>query len=115
MVNVEGSLSADLIAQQNFSPARRGFDPEEVRNFLVKVAAEIVALHERQSALEDARRDAEYRAAHPSFDEETLFGAVGEETAHILKIAHEAAADIKAKAQENASRILKEAHQQAET
>ncbi|HEX3541575.1 MAG TPA: ATP synthase F0 subunit B, partial [Acidimicrobiales bacterium] len=46
---------------------------------------------------------------------ETLFGAVGEETAHILKIAHEAAADIKAKAQENASRILKEAHQQAET
>lgn len=114
MVNVEGSLSADLIAQQNFSAARRGFDPEEVRAFLVKVGAEIMALHERQAALEDARRDAEYRAAHPSFDEETLFGAVGDETAHILKSAHEAAADIKARAGENASRILKEGHQQAE-
>ncbi len=114
MVNVEGSLSADLIAQQNFGPARRGFDPDEVRAFLVKVAAEIVALHERQASLEDARRDAEYRAAHPSFDEETLIGAVGDETAHILKSAHDAAGDIKSRAEENASRILKEAHQQAE-
>ena len=114
MVNVERSLSADLIAQQNFGPARRGFDPEEVRAFLVKVAAEIVALHERQAALEDARRDAEYRAAHPSFDEETLLGAVGEETAHILRSAHDAAGDIKTRAEENASRILKEAHQKAE-
>jgi DivIVA domain-containing protein len=114
MVNVEGSLSADLIAQQNFGPARRGFDPDEVRAFLVKVAAEIVALHDRQAALEDARRDAEYRAAHPSFDEETLIGAVGDETAHILKSAHDAAGDIKSRAEENASRILKEAHQQAE-
>ncbi len=114
MVNVERSLSADLIAQQNFGAARRGFDPEEVRAFLVKVAAEILALHERQAALEDARRDAEYRAAHPSFDEETLLGAVGEETAHILRSAHEAAGDIKSRAEENASRILKEAHQKAE-
>jgi DivIVA domain-containing protein len=114
MVNVEGSLSADLIAQQHFGPARRGFDPDEVRAFLAKVAAEIVALHERQSALEAARRDAEYRAAHPSFDEETLLGAVGDETAQILKSAHEAAGDIKSRAEENASRILKDAHQQAE-
>ncbi|HEX3424572.1 MAG TPA: DivIVA domain-containing protein [Acidimicrobiales bacterium] len=114
MVNVEGSLSADLIAQQHFAPARRGFDPEEVRAFLVKVATEIVTLQERQNALEDARRDAEYRAAHPSFDEDTLLGAVGEETANILKSAHEAAADIKARAEENASRILKDAHQQAD-
>jgi DivIVA domain-containing protein len=114
MVNVEGSLSADLIAQQNFGAARRGFDPEEVRAFLVKVAAEIVALHERQAALEDARRDAEYRAAHPSFDEETLLGAVGDETAQILKSAHEAAGDIRSRAEENASRILKEGHHQAE-
>ena len=114
MVNVEGSLSADLIAQQNFGAARRGFDPDEVRAFLVKVAAEIVALHQRQEALESARRDAEYRAAHPSFDEDTLLGAVGDETAHILKSAHEAAGDTKARAEENASRILKEAHQQAD-
>jgi len=114
MVNVEQSLSADLIAQQTFPAARRGFNQDEVRAFLAKVAAEVVALHKQQSALEEARRDAEYRAAHPSFDEDTLLGAIGQETASILKSAHEAAADIKARAGENASRILKDAHQQAD-
>ena len=110
----EASLSADLIAQQNFSISRRGFDPDEVRNFLAKVAAELLHLHDRQAPLEAALREAEYRVAHPTLDEETLLSAVGEETAHILRSAHEAAADIKSRAEENASRILKEAHQQAD-
>ncbi|MGH9125936.1 MAG: DivIVA domain-containing protein [Acidimicrobiales bacterium] len=114
MVSVEQSLSADLIAQQTFPPARRGFNQDEVRAFLARVAAEMVVLHKQHTALEEARRDAEYRAAHPSFDEDTLLGAVGQETAAILKSAHEAAADIKARAGESASRILKDAHQQAD-
>ncbi|MDP9073221.1 MAG: DivIVA domain-containing protein, partial [Actinomycetota bacterium] len=114
-VNVEeGSLSADLIARQSFSTVRRGFDPEEVRQFLAKLAAEILALSERQAWLEDELRTAEYRVAHPIIDEETILSAVGEGTAHILRSAHEAAADIKSRAEENASRILKEAHQKAD-
>ena len=110
----EGSLSADLIAQQTFSTVRRGFDPDEVRTFLAKLAAEILALGDRMADLESDLRSAEYRAAHPVIDEETLLGAVGEGTAHILRSAHEAAADIKNRAEENASRILKEAHQKAD-
>ena len=110
----EASLSADLIAQQNFSVSRRGFDPDEVRAFLAKVAAELLHLHDRHVALEAALREAEYRVAHPTLDEETLLSAVGEETSHILRSAHEAAADIKSRAEENASRILSEAHQRAD-
>ncbi|HSS10057.1 MAG TPA: DivIVA domain-containing protein [Acidimicrobiales bacterium] len=102
----ELSLSADLIAQRGFGTSRRGFDPDEVRAFLTQVAKEFRALRQRESALEQALREAEYRAAHPKWDENTLLSAVGEETASILRSAHTAAADIRAKSEENAARIL---------
>jgi DivIVA domain-containing protein len=110
----EVSLSADLIAQRGFGTARRGFDPDEVRTFLNQVAREFRAVRQREAALEQSLREAEYRAAHPSWDENTLMSAVGEETASILRSAHAAAADIRARAEENAARILKEGHDQAE-
>jgi DivIVA domain-containing protein len=107
----DSSLSADLIAQRGFASARRGFDPEEVKAFLGKVAKEFRALRQLQSSLEELLREAEYRAVHPTFDENTLLSALGEETASILRSAHAAAADIKGKAEDNASRILKEAQE----
>jgi DivIVA domain-containing protein len=109
----DSSLSADLIAQRGFSSARRGFDPEEVKAFLGKVAKEFRAMRQLQSSLEELLREAEYRASHPTWDENTLLSAVGEETASILRSAHAAAADIKGKAEDNASRILKEAQEQS--
>ncbi len=110
----EVSLSADLIAQRGFATSRRGFDPDEVRSFLTQVAREFRALRQREAALEQALREAQYRAAHPTWDENTLMSAVGDETASILRSAHAASADIRARAEENAARILKEAHDQAE-
>ena len=109
----DSSLSADLIAQRGFASARRGFDPDEVRAFLGKVAKEFRSLRQLQSSLEELLREAEYRAAHPSWDENTLLAAVGDETASILRSAHAAAADIKGKAEDNASRILKDAQEQS--
>jgi DivIVA domain-containing protein len=109
----DSSLSAELIAQRGFASARRGFDPEEVRAFLGKVAKEFRALRQLQSTLEELLREAEYRAVHPTWDENTLMSAVGEETASILRSAHAAAADIKGKAEDNASRILNEAQEQS--
>ena len=109
----DSSLSADLIAQRGFASARRGFDPDEVRAFLGKVAKEFRSLRQLQSSLEELLREAEYRAAHPTWDENTLLAAVGDETASILRSAHAAAADIKGKAEDNASRILKEAQEQS--
>ncbi|HEY2303180.1 MAG TPA: DivIVA domain-containing protein [Acidimicrobiales bacterium] len=109
----DSSLSADLIAQRGFASARRGFDPDEVRAFLGKVAKEFRSLRQLQSSLEELLREAEYRAAHPTWDDNTLLAAVGDETASILRSAHAAAADIKGKAEDNASRILKEAQEQS--
>src|SRR2546426_7784233 len=108
------TLSADLIAQRGFALVRRGFDTDEVRSFLAHVAKEFRAMRQREAAMEDAVREADYRAAHPRVDEETLLAAVGEETASILRSAHAAAADIKAKAEENAARILKEAQERGD-
>jgi DivIVA domain-containing protein len=109
----DSSLSADLIAQRGFASARRGFDPEEVRAFLGKVAKEFRAMRQLQVSLEELLREAEYRAVHPTWDENTLLSAVGDETASILRSAHAAAADIKGKAEDNASRILNEAQEQS--
>jgi DivIVA domain-containing protein len=108
------SLSADLIAQRGFTSARRGFDPDEVRSFLGKVAQEFRALRQRQATLEERLREAEYRAAHPAWDENAVLSAVGEETASILRSAHAAAADIKVRAEDNAARVLRSAQEQSE-
>jgi DivIVA domain-containing protein len=108
------TLSADLIAQRGFALVRRGFDADEVRAFLAQVAKEFRAMRQREAAVEEALREAEYRASHPRVDEETLLSAVGEETASILRSAHAAAADIRAKAEDNAARILKEAQERAD-
>ncbi len=113
LVTSDTSLSADLIAQRGFSSSRRGFDPDEVRSFLGTVAQEFRAMRHRQAALEERLREAEYRAAHPVWDENAVLSAVGEETASILRSAHAAAADIKARAEDNAARILNAAHEQA--
>jgi DivIVA domain-containing protein len=128
----DASLSPELIAQRGFITARRGFDPDEVRKFLVQVAKEFRALKQRETGLEEALREAEYRASHPTWDQDTLLSAVGDETASILRSAHSAAADIraraeevlqaanagaaeiKAKADDNANRILKEAREHSD-
>lgn len=108
------SLSADLIAQRGFISARRGYDVKEVKDFLGRVAAEVRDLRQRVEAADAARREAEERARHPRLDEETLMGAVGEETAAILRTARTAAAEIRTKAEEQATAMLREAQAQAE-
>jgi DivIVA domain-containing protein len=108
------SLSADLIAQTGFSSSRRGYEVKEVRDFLARIAGEVRELHRRIEAAEAAQRDAEERARHPRIDEETLAGAVGEETAAILRTARTAAAEIRTKAEEQATARLREAHAQAD-
>ena len=103
------TLSADLIAQRGFATMFRGFDPAEVREFLQRVAAEVRDLRDRVERAEAARREAEERALHPTLDEETLLAAVGDETASILRTARGAANEIKAKAEEQATTLLREA------
>ncbi len=106
----EQQLSAEVVAQQGFGTSRRGFDRDEVRAFLSRVAEQLRATAARERQLQIQLRDAEERAAHPDIDEASMFG---EETARILRSAQEAAADIRAKAEEHAQKVLEDAHQQA--
>src|SRR5437016_9869973 len=56
-------------------------------------------------ALDEARG----QLAHPELDEVTLTAALGEETTRILRSAREAAADMRAKAEERVARMVQEA------
>ena len=106
-------MSADTIEGRRFAQSWRGYDPEEVKQFLGQVAEQVRALRERYEGAESARREAEERAAHPQMDEATLMSAVGEETAGILRSAHSAATEISAKAEVNAQTVLAAAQAKA--
>ena len=106
-------MSADLIAGRRFGQTWRGYDPDEVKQFLARVATQVRLLRERIEAAESARRDAEQRASHPEMDEATLMSAVGEETAGILRSARSAAAEITAKAEANAEALVAAAQAKA--
>ena len=106
-------MSADLIAGRRFGQTWRGYDPDEVKQFLARVATQVRLLRERIEAAESARRDAEQRASHPEMDEAALMSAVGEETAGILRSARSAAAEITAKAEANAEALVAAARSQS--
>ncbi len=99
-------MSADLIAGRRFAQTWRGYEAEEVKEFLAQVADQVRAFRERLETEIAARRDAEQRALHPQIDEATLMSAVGEQTAAILRSARSAAGEITAKAEANAENLL---------
>lgn len=111
---VEGPLSPEEVAHRGFGTSFRGFDTDEVRNYLQRVATELRAGTARERELNRRLADAEHRAANPVLDRETLTKALGEEMARILATAQSAATELRAKAEENAARILREAHEQAQ-
>jgi DivIVA domain-containing protein len=109
----DGPVTAEEVAHRGFATTFRGFDPNEVRQYLLRVAESLRAARDRQRELEHAVREAEARAAKPVLDEATITNALGEHTARIIRSAHEAAADIRAKAEESVEHILREAHEEA--
>ncbi|MDQ1401888.1 MAG: hypothetical protein QOG03_204 [Actinomycetota bacterium] len=113
IISSEPLVSSDEVRHKGFATAFRGFDTNEVRTFLARVADELRAARDRHSELERLLAEAETRAAHPVLDESTLLGALGDETARIVHSARDAATDIKAKAEENVERLLREAGEEA--
>ena len=103
--------SPDAVAGAAFSTGRRGFDQNEVRDFLRMVAAELARLQERERYLERELRTAQRNAPNPAIalDEEVVTRLLGEEAARILATSREAASHIKVRAEEAAARIVGEA------
>jgi DivIVA domain-containing protein len=103
------------VADAAFGTTRRGFDQNEVRDFLRMVAAELGRLQERERFLERELRTAQTNPDldNVRFDDATLTRLLGEETARVLSTAREASAEIREKAEQNAARLLSEASDEA--
>ena len=111
-ISSSSHLTPDDVARHSFGTVRRGFDPNEVRAYLESLAASLRSVAERERQLLDELADAEYRAAHPVLDEATLTAALGAETARVLHSAHEVAAEMLAKSEAEANRLLTEGREE---
>jgi DivIVA domain-containing protein len=113
-ISSSSHLTPDDVARHSFGTVRRGFDPNEVRAYLESLAASLRGIGERERQLLDELSDAEYRASHPVLDEATLTAALGTETARVLHSAHEVAAEMLAKSEAEANRLLTEGREEIE-
>jgi DivIVA domain-containing protein len=99
------------VADAAFGTARRGFDQQEVRDFLRMVSAELARLQERERFLERELRAAQ--ASGPAIvgelDDEAATKLLGEEAARVLQAAREGGASIRARAEDGAAQLLREA------
>lgn len=107
--------SPSAVGAASFSPARRGFDQGEVRDFLRMVAAELARLQEREKFLESELRSMQTRGMSlpGRLDEETVTTLLGEEAARVLTTARDAGVQIRERAEESATRMVKEATEDA--
>src|SRR3954470_4036453 len=110
----DDSLGPDDIVRHPFSTAFRGYDPNEVRDFLKRVSAGLTEARDMADVLRRRVADLERRRPEaPEMDEGMLTDALGEETARVLKSAREAATEITAKAEQKAARMVAEAQEVA--
>jgi DivIVA domain-containing protein len=105
-ISSSNHLGPDEVARHTFGTSRRGFDPGEVRAFLEEVARELSAAQDREQLLQKDITEAEHRAANPVLDEETLTTALGQETAQVLRAAHDAAGSLLKRAEAQAGELI---------
>jgi len=107
--------SPAAVSDATFNTGRRGFDQQEVRDFLRMVSAELARLQERERFLERELRAAQSSGASstPIIDEDTATRLLGEEAARILQTARDAGTQIKGRAEDGAARLLREATDEA--
>lgn len=104
------------VSTATFSSSRRGFDSDEVREFLRMVAAELARLQDREAQLEKKLQVAQQAptVSVAELDEAVAAGLLGEEATRVVATARETAAQIKARAEEASSRLLIEANEEAQ-
>ena len=105
-------LAPDDVARHTFASVRRGFDTDEVRDYLESISIALRGVADRERQLLQELAESEHRAANPVLDEPTLTAALGLETARVLHSAHEVAAELVAKADAEANRLRAEADQE---
>lgn len=107
--------SPAAVGAAQFSVARRGYDQEEVRDFLRMVSAELARLQERERFLESEMRAMQTRGmSEPGvLDEATVTQVLGAEAARVLAAAREASESMRQRAAESAEQLIREASHEA--
>ena len=109
-----GPIDPDRILDKTFATVKKGVDPVEVQRYLLQVSNQLKTSQTRVSELErqldQARRQS---AEHDPIDPSNLTKLLGEETTRVLDAAQSAAAEIRAKAEENVARLLREAREES--
>ena len=109
-----GPIDPDRILDKTFATVKKGVDPVEVQRYLLQVSNQLKNAETRASELErqldQARRQS---AEHDPIDPSNLTKLLGEETTRVLDAAQSAAAEIRAKAEENVARLLHEAREES--
>lgn len=101
------------VSRANFRTVRKGFDPDEVRNYLEGVGREIALLEKQVRDLQSKLSEATHRAENPVLDESRLTAMLGAQSTAILRAAHDEGAKVTAEAQERATQLFTQAQERA--
>ncbi len=107
-------LDPQALAASEFTKARRGLEPTEVRAVMGRAADALRAWQERDARLRARVDELEQRLDEShELDEQRIATVLGEETARIVTAARDAAAEIRSKAEEQAAQLLRDTEEQA--
>ncbi len=108
-------FNAAEVARKEFATGFRGFDQYEVRAYLAKLAAEMGMLQERDRGMRERLAELERkRPSERALADEEIEAALGIEATKVIHAAREAASEIRARAEENVARLLREAQDEAQ-
>jgi len=109
-----GPIDPDRILDKTFATVKKGVDPVEVQRYLLQVSNQLKTSQTRAAELERQLEEARRQSAeHDPIDPSNLTKLLGEETTRVLDAAQSAAAEIRAKAEENVARLLREAREES--
>ena len=96
--------SPEAVANATFSTARKGFDPQQVHEFLRRAADELAGSRSGSGPSTGARL--QVRCLPVELDEDTVTRLLGEEATRILQTARESGNQIKSRAEDSAAGLL---------
>lgn len=103
--------SAEQIRRREFVTTRRGYDPEQVRDYLDKIADQVGQM---ESMLRAARLEAEAAARAAAGPKIDPYEELAARVAGLLRVADEEAERIRREAREEGERIIREARADAD-
>ncbi len=108
-----GPIDPDRILEKTFATVKKGVDPVEVQRYLLKISNQLKASQTRVAELErQVEQSRRQSAEHDPIDPSNLTKLLGEETTRVLDAAQSAAAEIRAKAEENVARLLRDSREE---